>query len=295
MRQSRSSKTQRPSPPKECERCKELLQNGDPDEYFFCDECGKMLRPPKLGSEKLDFDDIPLPAIFEIMLNLDRKELHYLCTSNKVANKICKEPRFRDEYNERHAAGLFNTVNPFHIEATFRNHRNYWVVSQDGLAKFRENTVEFKDNKNGTIEIRYIDEFNWDESIYLVLKRKKPFGKNHLYLRRRRNEDGEKYLNYFGKKRWFPTSQEGLNSIKGDVRSKEYLETELPEAAADEFLDIMKKAYLSSKDHPDPFWALPDVFFQDKRALRQKSSKQQGGKLSRKRSKRRSRNRRSKR
>jgi hypothetical protein len=48
------------------------------------------------------FEMLPKPALFEIMLKLNAKQLKILCSISAKANRICKEARFRKEYNKKH-------------------------------------------------------------------------------------------------------------------------------------------------------------------------------------------------
>lgn len=104
------------SPKEFVENLSQSFKNCEQRDFFDCaleENCDWDTSSDKCvqkQEEKFDFEYIPLPALYEIMLNLDRKELHYLCTSNKVANKICKEPRFREDYNKRHPRKMKATI-----------------------------------------------------------------------------------------------------------------------------------------------------------------------------------------
>ncbi len=45
-------------------------------------------------------DTLPIPALKEVLLNLDKEQLAYVCYYNKRANKLCSQPYFRSSYIE---------------------------------------------------------------------------------------------------------------------------------------------------------------------------------------------------
>lgn len=72
----------------------------------FVDNLSQTLQKRGKPEQKMVFDHIPGPALFEIMLNLDRDELFQLCTMNRTANKICQLRRFQERYNATHLIDL---------------------------------------------------------------------------------------------------------------------------------------------------------------------------------------------
>lgn len=74
---------------KPCKKCK---KKGEPC-HLHCD----------IATDTFDrFESIPLPAMEEILLKLDRKELYEVCTTSKQAAKICGTFLFKKKYLEKH-------------------------------------------------------------------------------------------------------------------------------------------------------------------------------------------------
>ncbi len=61
---------------------------------------------PKKSTPKFpifdQFDHIPLPALQEILLNVDRERLNIICTQSRQAAKVCKTALFQRLYDVRH-------------------------------------------------------------------------------------------------------------------------------------------------------------------------------------------------
>ncbi len=74
----------------------------------FGSALGKFDSPKKRDSrEWLDqYKGLPQPALYQVLLNVDREELHYICTRSKQALKICRTTRFREEYESKNPSGL---------------------------------------------------------------------------------------------------------------------------------------------------------------------------------------------
>lgn len=86
------------------------------------------------------FENLPKPALFEVMLNLDRRQLQLLCISSRKANKICKERRFRTEYNKKHYilfSGKLRKIEETPNRMRLRDEKNNVLV-----LSFYANTVE---------------------------------------------------------------------------------------------------------------------------------------------------------
>ena len=61
---------------------------------------GATQNSPPIELEK--FEHLPKPALFSLMLQLDRDDLIKLCASSRVANEICKIKKFREDYAKLH-------------------------------------------------------------------------------------------------------------------------------------------------------------------------------------------------
>lgn len=61
---------------------------------------------PKIPTKFEYINDLPLPALQEVLLNMDREELNKLCSMNKRAKRICDENNFRMMYNARNLPPL---------------------------------------------------------------------------------------------------------------------------------------------------------------------------------------------
>ena len=48
------------------------------------------------------FEHVPLPALEQILLNLNRKRLHRICISSRQVAKVCRESRFQKLYDAKH-------------------------------------------------------------------------------------------------------------------------------------------------------------------------------------------------
>jgi len=48
------------------------------------------------------FEDLPKPALQEILLKLNRQQLHAICSISRKAFSICSENNFREIYNQSH-------------------------------------------------------------------------------------------------------------------------------------------------------------------------------------------------
>jgi len=54
--------------------------------------------------EKFDrFEDLPKPVLQEILLKLNRQQLHAICSISRKAFSICSENNFREMYNQSHS------------------------------------------------------------------------------------------------------------------------------------------------------------------------------------------------
>ena len=48
------------------------------------------------------YKGLPQAALYEVLLGVNREQLHYICTTSRQAAKICAQTRFRKEYDARH-------------------------------------------------------------------------------------------------------------------------------------------------------------------------------------------------
>ena len=53
------------------------------------------------------FEDLPKPALQEILLKLKREQLHAICSISRKAFSICQQPNFQDMYNQLHGGQMF--------------------------------------------------------------------------------------------------------------------------------------------------------------------------------------------
>lgn len=93
------------------------------------------------------FEHVPLPALQQILLNLDRKRLHEVCISSRQAAKVCKEPRFQQSYNARYPSLI---VGNLRLIKTAGNGRLF-KAPNGGLVAM--NKAIFRDEADNTITI----------------------------------------------------------------------------------------------------------------------------------------------
>lgn len=70
----------------------------------------KRLKSRKSSPKNIHFDEIPLPALYVILINLDRDDLDEACIASRQARKICKLKRFREEYSARQPKNIIGKL-----------------------------------------------------------------------------------------------------------------------------------------------------------------------------------------
>ncbi len=79
---------------------------------------------------KFDIGIVPLPALQEILLKIDRAQLYDICTSNRQAAKICKLESFRKRYQILHPANKF-VVGKLTVVSRSRAGDRSWIDFRD--------------------------------------------------------------------------------------------------------------------------------------------------------------------
>ncbi len=78
---------------------------------------------PKSPPKTFDyFEHIPIPALQEVLLQLDRNQLHYVCTHSRQAAKICREEWFKEQYDDIHRNVLVEGEFQLHSHEPARYH-----------------------------------------------------------------------------------------------------------------------------------------------------------------------------
>lgn len=186
----------------------------------------------KKSSPKMVLDAIPLPALQEILLNLDRAELYDFCSQNKQAYKICSEERFRMLYEAKHG-------NEKMIHGELEQKQGVTpLVFQDA----RRNILTFDDRKD-TMKISYTPNLGPKSVVKakLILQRKSIYDDHVLKVSiplRGAHLEVKDILSAIGKEKWAVASRPPVIIHKPLAN---YEETELSKKAAEEFLKIVKR------------------------------------------------------
>lgn len=198
----------------------------------------------KSSSPKMDLDDIPLPALQEILLKLDRKELHDFCSKNRQAFKICKEKNFQMMYEAKHGTEGQMIVGKIKLEAEHTDAMSDWFF-EDEIG----NRLIFDLRGPGDIMIGYsaMKRRGLDRSKRFLLTYEKQSGydKPTFFLKAYRGRHSE-VLETIQKVRWLKKSGKVVAAGPG------FEEILLSREAAKEFLTLVKKAAGSQ---------VPDIFF----------------------------------
>lgn len=99
---------------------------------------------------------MPNPALYEILLKLDMEQLHYICSTNRKAHKICASPRFKKAYKSKLFVGKFQSSGPYE----FTDHAgNIFQLTTDGKtikSMYYENRAHLARNAFDMIMLRFV-------------------------------------------------------------------------------------------------------------------------------------------
>lgn len=187
----------------------------------------------KKSSPKMVLDAVPLPALQEILLNLDRAELYDFCSQNKQAYKICSQQRFRMLYEARHADDRQMIYGELEQKQGVTP-----LVFQDA----KGNILTF-DDRIDTMKISYTPNLGPKSVVKakLILQRKSIYDDHVLKVSiplRGAHLEVKDILSAIGKEKWAVASRPPVIIHKPLAN---YKETELSKKAAEEFLKIVKR------------------------------------------------------
>lgn len=103
----------------------------------------------KTSSPSIDyFEHIPLPALQEVLLQLDKKQLHYVCTNSRQASKVCSKTHFKKLYARKYQ------IDPL-VRGVFTNISGGMEYDYDYNDEFpdEEKVLEFRDDAGGELTI----------------------------------------------------------------------------------------------------------------------------------------------
>ena len=89
-----------------------------------------------------NFERLPKPAMMNVMLQLSWSQLNYVCRISREANKICKEPRFVEEYKRTHHLNL--------LMGKLKD-SGYDIMTFFGFKDERGNTVMIETSQKGEV------------------------------------------------------------------------------------------------------------------------------------------------
>jgi len=166
--------------------------------------------------EKFDrFEDLPKPALQEILLKLNRQQLYAICSISRKAFSICTENNFRNMYNNLHPKQMI--YGNLRIDSWMEIgdvHRGNWTV---GFIDDMESIIKINFNELDVLNyFEYIGNSTFNNKDITFLSKSRivewdnaPYTKEELLVR----------LTEIGKERWideFKYSQ----ILKGFVFSK---------------------------------------------------------------------------
>lgn len=101
------------------------------------------------------FEHVPLPALEQILLNLDRERLHSICISSRQAAKVCRQPRFRKLYNAKYPSLI---VGDLRIKEMIERKDIKFVVFEDDAGN------KIKIMKEGTRKDKFVYRLTFDSA-----------------------------------------------------------------------------------------------------------------------------------
>jgi hypothetical protein len=200
-------------------KCKKCLQRGGPCHLHGGSPSPKKTSPksyptssPKLSSSTAAWlSDLPGPALFQVLLNMDQHELNAACRTHSSAAKICSTKRFQEEYNQKHKheirymiEGNLEKIPRVKQTDPTRRYINHLFIDEAG------NGIEAQissGRKNAIRKLKYIPNFS----------------KNGEYMILRKNHKGVYYMEF----------EKAYTSLKGEELRQ--------------FLKKMKKEYWLDK------------------------------------------------
>jgi hypothetical protein len=195
-------------------------------------------------SPKMILDDIPLPALQQILLNMERKELHDFCSKNKQAFKICKEKNFQMMYEAKHGTTGQMIVGKLKLESVHTEAMSDWFF-EDEIG----DRLIFDLRGPGDIMIGYstMKRQGLDRSkrFLLTYEKKSRYDNPTFFLRTYRGHP--EVLETIGKLRWLKKSKKPTYDGPPGFE-----DVDLSRDAAEEFLALVKKAVEGQ---------VPDIFF----------------------------------
>lgn len=111
-------------------------------------------------------DQLPAPALYEMLLGVKPESLNAVCRASKNAAKICAEKRFQEQYSKKHN---------FDFESLIKG--NLHIISSGevmGADLFGDETYFLKDEKGNEVFVNYDSSSNRIEKItYRAIEQKK--------------------------------------------------------------------------------------------------------------------------
>jgi len=145
--------------------CKKCLKKGSPCHLHTSVASGvaSQKSPSKKKQREIfadQFENLALPALERILLNLDRSQLHATCISSRQASKVCREPRFQRLYNAKHPSLI---VGNLHL-----NDKSSKILTIGKGSGRNQKTATFQDEIGNKIEIQRIGPFGDAGSQYFL-------------------------------------------------------------------------------------------------------------------------------